>query len=62
MYSLHFTDTSGQPQNSLAKEILENLTKFSHCLLLTRVGQFYEVKRLYACSGYQFLTKILVVF
>ncbi|KAF9036432.1 hypothetical protein BDZ89DRAFT_1090789 [Hymenopellis radicata] len=24
------------------KEILENLAKFPHCLLLTRVGQFYE--------------------
>lgn len=23
--------------------ILENLAKFPHCLLLTRVGQFYEV-------------------
>ncbi|KAG6845947.1 hypothetical protein H0H87_010995 [Tephrocybe sp. NHM501043] len=27
----------------LAQEILENLRKFPHCLLLTRVGQFYEV-------------------
>ena len=23
--------------------IMENLAKFPHCLLLTRVGQFYEV-------------------
>ncbi|KAH8120262.1 muts domain V-domain-containing protein [Phellopilus nigrolimitatus] len=30
------------PRNQLAKEILENLTKFPHCILLTRVGQFYE--------------------
>ncbi|KAF8222260.1 hypothetical protein L208DRAFT_608417 [Tricholoma matsutake] len=36
------SEKSGHPQNSLAKEILENLSKFSHCLLLTRVGQFYE--------------------
>jgi len=27
----------------LAAEILENLAKFPHCILLTRVGQFYEV-------------------
>ncbi|GJE85972.1 MutS family DNA mismatch repair protein [Phanerochaete sordida] len=26
----------------LAKEVLENLVKFPHCILLTRVGQFYE--------------------
>ncbi|KAJ7597248.1 muts domain V-domain-containing protein [Mycena floridula] len=32
----------GQPRNILAREILENLNKFPHCLLLTRVGQFYE--------------------
>lgn len=32
------------PRNQLAKEILENLTKFPHCILLTRVGQFYEVR------------------
>lgn len=32
-----------EPRNQLAKEILENLAKFSHCILLTRVGQFYEV-------------------
>ncbi|KAG5648135.1 hypothetical protein DXG03_006089 [Asterophora parasitica] len=30
------------PQTILAQEILENLRKFPHCLLLTRVGQFYE--------------------
>ncbi|KAF8272981.1 muts domain V-domain-containing protein [Lactarius quietus] len=30
------------PRNQLATEILENLTKFPHCILLTRVGQFYE--------------------
>ena len=32
-----------QPRNQLATEILENLAKFPHCILLTRVGQFYEV-------------------
>lgn len=32
------------PRNQLAKEILENLDKFPHCILLTRVGQFYEVR------------------
>jgi hypothetical protein len=31
------------PRNQLATEILENLAKFPHCILLTRVGQFYEV-------------------
>lgn len=33
------------PKNVLAKEILANLKNFPHCILLTRVGQFYE-----ACS------------
>ncbi|KAI0048387.1 hypothetical protein FA95DRAFT_1678333 [Auriscalpium vulgare] len=33
---------SRQPRNQLATEILENLAKFPHCILLTRVGQFYE--------------------
>ena len=27
----------------MAVEVLENLAKFPHCILLTRVGQFYEV-------------------
>ncbi|KAF9243930.1 muts domain V-domain-containing protein [Melanogaster broomeanus] len=36
--SAHYT----QPRNNLATEILENLTRFPHCILLTRVGQFYE--------------------
>ncbi|KAG5716617.1 MutS like protein [Termitomyces sp. T112] len=36
------TETNNQPQTILAQEILENLRKFPHCLLLTRVGQFYE--------------------
>ncbi|KAI0961363.1 hypothetical protein AcV7_000482 [Taiwanofungus camphoratus] len=31
-----------QPKNALATEILDNLAKFPHCILLTRVGQFYE--------------------
>ncbi|KAL1729775.1 muts domain V-domain-containing protein [Schizophyllum commune] len=29
-------------QTTLAKEILDNLSRFPNCLLLTRVGQFYE--------------------
>ncbi|TFK40961.1 muts domain V-domain-containing protein [Crucibulum laeve] len=29
-------------RGSLPKEILANLARFPHCLLLTRVGQFYE--------------------
>lgn len=33
---------SKQPRNALAKEILTNLENFPHCILLTRVGQFYE--------------------
>ncbi|KAG5639374.1 hypothetical protein H0H81_003518 [Sphagnurus paluster] len=35
---------NGMPRTVLAQEILENLRKFPHSLLLTRVGQFYEVK------------------
>lgn len=35
--------SSRQPRNTLAKEILTNLQNFPHCILLTRVGQFYEV-------------------
>lgn len=31
------------PRNQLATEILQNLKSFPHCILLTRVGQFYEV-------------------
>ncbi|THU94857.1 hypothetical protein K435DRAFT_152215 [Dendrothele bispora CBS 962.96] len=30
------------PRNGLARGILENLAKFPHCILLTRVGNFYE--------------------
>ncbi|KAI0304636.1 muts domain V-domain-containing protein [Russula brevipes] len=36
------TDSTSQPRNQLATEILENLSRFPHCVLLTRVGQFYE--------------------
>ncbi|KAG6861219.1 hypothetical protein C0995_002568 [Termitomyces sp. Mi166 len=36
------SETSSLPRTTLAQEILENLRKFPHCLLLTRVGQFYE--------------------
>ncbi|KAF4605412.1 DNA mismatch repair ATPase msh1 [Pleurotus pulmonarius] len=35
-------DSEPQPRNQLAREILDNLNKFPHCILLTRVGQFYE--------------------
>lgn len=31
------------PKNDLAVIILDNLAKFPHCILLTRVGNFYEV-------------------
>ncbi|KAH8835362.1 muts domain V-domain-containing protein [Flagelloscypha sp. PMI_526] len=31
-----------EPKGLLAKEIQHNLAKFPHCLLLTRVGNFYE--------------------
>ncbi|TFY59442.1 hypothetical protein EVJ58_g5777 [Rhodofomes roseus] len=31
-----------RPRNLLATEILQNLQRFPHCILLTRVGQFYE--------------------
>ncbi|KAF5355702.1 hypothetical protein D9756_003944 [Leucocoprinus leucothites] len=31
-----------KPRTILAQEIQDNLRKFPHCLLLTRVGQFYE--------------------
>ncbi len=31
------------PSTPLAAEVLENLNKYPHCMLLTRVGQFYEV-------------------
>lgn len=34
------------PKNVLAREIRENLAKFPHCILLTRVGNFYEVRSL----------------
>ncbi|KAI0757170.1 muts domain V-domain-containing protein [Daedaleopsis nitida] len=30
------------PSTPLAAEVLDNLTKYPHCILLTRVGQFYE--------------------
>ena len=33
-----------QPNTPLANDIMENLAKFPHCILLTRVGQFYEVR------------------
>jgi hypothetical protein len=32
-----------RPTNALAVEVLHNLSRFPHCILLTRVGQFYEV-------------------
>ncbi|KAI1797718.1 muts domain V-domain-containing protein [Ganoderma leucocontextum] len=30
------------PTNPLATEVLDNLNRYPHCILLTRVGQFYE--------------------
>ncbi|KAJ3527347.1 hypothetical protein NMY22_g9818 [Coprinellus aureogranulatus] len=36
------TGLSFQPRTQLAREIHDNLQHFPHCLLLTRVGQFYE--------------------
>ncbi|KAJ3838374.1 muts domain V-domain-containing protein [Lentinula raphanica] len=35
-------DSDGLPKSVLAREIRDNLSKFPHCLLLTRVGNFYE--------------------
>jgi len=35
--------TKSLPKNQLAVEILDNLANFPNCILLTRVGQFYEV-------------------
>lgn len=35
--------TGHQPRTQLATGILKNLSEFPHCILLTRVGQFYEV-------------------
>ncbi|KAG6831256.1 hypothetical protein H0H92_011766 [Tricholoma furcatifolium] len=35
-----------RPQTTLAQEILENLRKFPQCLLLTRVGNFYEANEI----------------
>ncbi|KIP12627.1 hypothetical protein PHLGIDRAFT_113698 [Phlebiopsis gigantea 11061_1 CR5-6] len=35
-------DGLAHPVTPLAIEILDNLAKFPHCILLTRVGQFYE--------------------
>ncbi|KAJ3775091.1 muts domain V-domain-containing protein [Lentinula raphanica] len=34
--------SDGLPKSVLAREIRDNLSKFPHCLLLTRVGNFYE--------------------
>jgi hypothetical protein len=30
-------------KGSLPREVLDNLRRFPHCILLTRVGKFYEV-------------------
>jgi len=32
-----------KPNTFLSAQILSNLKRFPHCLLLTRVGNFYEV-------------------
>jgi hypothetical protein len=37
------TNEFSGPKTDLAIEIYQNLQRFPHCLLLTRVGQFYEV-------------------
>ncbi|KAF8078408.1 muts domain V-domain-containing protein [Lyophyllum atratum] len=42
LFTCCVTKVDNQPQNVLAREILENLRRFPHCILLTRVGQFYE--------------------
>lgn len=39
-----------QPRNSLAIEILTNQSRFPDCILLTRVGQFYEVGTIHGAS------------
>ncbi|CAE6446689.1 unnamed protein product [Rhizoctonia solani] len=36
------TPKSRLPRTKLARDIIENHAKFPHCILLTRVGQFYE--------------------
>ncbi|CAE6457902.1 unnamed protein product [Rhizoctonia solani] len=36
------TPRSRLPKTKLARDIIENHAKFPHCILLTRVGQFYE--------------------
>ncbi|CAE6448129.1 unnamed protein product [Rhizoctonia solani] len=36
------TPKSRLPKTKLARDIIENHAKFPHCILLTRVGQFYE--------------------
>ncbi|KAG8758457.1 DNA mismatch repair ATPase msh1 [Ceratobasidium sp. 423] len=36
------TPKSLLPRTKLARDIIENHVKFPHCILLTRVGQFYE--------------------
>ncbi|KAG6911797.1 hypothetical protein DXG01_000044 [Tephrocybe rancida] len=48
------SNTEGQPQTMLAQEILENLRKFPHCLLLTRVGQFYEQNKRFVAMCEEF--------
>lgn len=35
------------PKTQLAVDIIENLAKFPHCILLTRVGNFYEASLSY---------------
>ncbi len=43
------TASATQPK-ALFEEIQENLSKFPHCVLLTRVGQFYEVSRYFVVA------------
>ncbi|KAJ7655078.1 muts domain V-domain-containing protein [Mycena polygramma] len=36
------TEADEAPKGGLPREILDNLNRFPHCILLTRVGKFYE--------------------
>ena len=40
------TPVINEPDTPLARDVLGNLARFPHCILLTRVGQFYEVSLL----------------
>jgi hypothetical protein len=42
--SKHTLDSTNCPSSPLAVDVLQYLREFPHCILLTRVGQFYEVR------------------